>query len=92
MTALAGSRYADQPVLQVMGSDGSYRPTVYGPAPFINSAFYHHVISLGDRMDLLAEQYLGDPTLWWQIADANPQITYPDIALLPPGISRIPIP
>jgi len=25
----------------------------------------------GDRLDLLATRVLGDPGLWWQIADAN---------------------
>ncbi len=30
-----------------------------------------HVARAGDRMDLLAYKYLGDPTLWWVICDYN---------------------
>ncbi|GHA89714.1 MULTISPECIES: LysM peptidoglycan-binding domain-containing protein [Streptomyces] len=31
-----------------------------------------HTVSSGDRPDLLAQRYFGDPGQWWQIADANP--------------------
>lgn len=30
-----------------------------------------HVVQDGDRIDLLAYRYLGDPTLWWVICDYN---------------------
>lgn len=30
-----------------------------------------HVVAAGDRLDLIAARYLGDPTAAWQIADAN---------------------
>ena len=30
----------------------------------------------GDRIDLLAYRYLGDPTLWWVICDFN-DIAFP---------------
>jgi len=30
-----------------------------------------HVVTDGDRIDLLAAHYLGDPTLWWIICDWN---------------------
>ena len=29
------------------------------------------VVQTGDRLDSIAEQYLGDATLWWVIATAN---------------------
>ncbi len=28
----------------------------------------------GDRLDILAEQYYQDPSLWWVISIANPQL------------------
>ncbi|MGW6545298.1 hypothetical protein ACWGBH_20925 [Streptomyces massasporeus] len=31
-----------------------------------------HAVSAGERPDLLAQRYFGDPGQWWQIADANP--------------------
>ena len=30
-----------------------------------------HLVVGGDRLDLLAHRYLGDPELFWQICDAN---------------------
>jgi hypothetical protein len=30
-----------------------------------------HLVVEGDRIDRLAYQYLGDPTLWWVICDFN---------------------
>jgi hypothetical protein len=40
-----------------------------------------HTVHEGDRLDLLAFKYYGDPTKWWQICDANPQQAFP-VALL----------
>ncbi|CAL9325464.1 hypothetical protein ABZ568_36515 [Streptomyces olindensis] len=31
-----------------------------------------HTVGAGERPDLLAQRYFGDPGQWWQIADANP--------------------
>lgn len=31
-----------------------------------------HTVAAGDRPDLLAQHYFGDPGQWWRIADANP--------------------
>ncbi|MFF3290339.1 hypothetical protein [Streptomyces sp. NPDC003023] len=31
-----------------------------------------HTVSSGERPDLLAQRYFGDPGQWWQTADANP--------------------
>ncbi|MFJ4817897.1 hypothetical protein [Streptomyces sp. NPDC088801] len=33
-----------------------------------------HVVGAGERPDLLAQRYFGDPGQWWQIADANPAL------------------
>jgi hypothetical protein len=30
-----------------------------------------HAVQQGDRIDVLAARYLGDPLLYWRIADAN---------------------
>lgn len=30
-----------------------------------------HIVQSGDRIDLLAYRYLGDPALWWIICDYN---------------------
>jgi nucleoid-associated protein YgaU len=31
----------------------------------------------GDTMWLLANAAMGEPTEWWRVADANPQVRYP---------------
>jgi nucleoid-associated protein YgaU len=36
-----------------------------------------HVVTLGDRLDLIADRLYGDPDQLWRIADAN-QATRPD--------------
>lgn len=36
-----------------------------------------HTIHEGERLDLLAYKYYGDPSRWWQLNDANPQRFFP---------------
>ena len=48
----------------------SYNTTLYQRIPETNGDL--HVISTeGDRLDNLAFQFYGDPSLWWYIAKAN---------------------
>ena len=37
-------------------------------------AFTFYIIREGDRADLLAQRFLGKPSLWWILARANPEI------------------
>ena len=63
------SRYAGS-VLYVDGTDefiGSRSSIDISPQP--DDIF--HIVQAGDRIDLLAYRYLGDPTLWWIICDYN---------------------
>ena len=41
------------------------------PAPSTLAITGWHVVSALDRPDLLGAKYLGDPLLYWRIADAN---------------------
>ncbi|HTA23114.1 MAG TPA: LysM domain-containing protein [Terriglobales bacterium] len=43
-----------------------------------------HVVKQGDRLDLLAAKYLGDPLIFWLICDANGAIQ-PDQLVATPG-------
>ena len=46
----------------------------------------------GDRLDLLAEEFYGDSSLYWVIATANPETTRNDSFFVTPGIQlRIPV-
>lgn len=84
------SRYETADVERLQ-KDGQTRLTVI-PQPttalVVVDYAYHRVVQ-GERIDMLADQYLGDPELWWVIAEANPQRSFYDP--LPVGtLLRIP--
>ncbi len=41
------------------------------PRPDRFALLYELRVAEGDRRDLLASRHLGDPELWWRLADAN---------------------
>ncbi|MFC0111328.1 hypothetical protein [Kibdelosporangium aridum] len=43
----------------------------------------------GDRADVLANRYIGDPEQWWRIADANPVLDPRDLTSTPGRRLRI---
>ncbi len=63
------SRYAGC-VLYVDGSDEFIGARSRIDAPSQPDDIFH-VVQDGDRIDLLAYRYLGDPTHWWVICDYN---------------------
>ncbi|MET8336025.1 LysM domain-containing protein [Streptosporangium canum] len=69
------SRYAATPILAHDAGDGQPPIACLGrrlvPRPERLGAMGEHTVVEGDRLDLLANRYLGDPELWWRIADAN---------------------
>jgi hypothetical protein len=66
-----------------------YKAKKYPPIPPQESDIYVVTVQ-GDRLDLLANQYYKDPSLWWVISIANNNITFG--SMFPePGIQlRIP--
>jgi nucleoid-associated protein YgaU len=84
-----GSRYSRSPVLRVTDDDGKVYPAIYGGVFNAPSGFLYHNVVDGDRLDNLAYRYYKDATLWWFIANANPEIFYPE-DLKPGQIIRIP--
>jgi nucleoid-associated protein YgaU len=50
-----------------------------------------HTVRSGDRLDLLAANYLGDPLLFWLICDANGAIR-PDELVTPGTVLNITMP
>ncbi|WP_328336891.1 hypothetical protein OG873_37870 [Streptomyces violaceus] len=50
-----------------------------------------HVVGAGERPDLLAQRYFGDPGQWWQIADANPVLDPRELTDEAGRITGIPI-
>lgn len=70
------SRYYNSPTLQYTAPNGqavTYLARRFVPqpgAPNFATVAQHKVVS-GDRLDLLAAKYLGDPLMFWLICDAN---------------------
>lgn len=83
------SRYALEPIIRVQAADGVTRPTIYPDGGPTNPPFHNYTVVDGDRFDTLAAKFLNSPELWWHIADANPEVFYPE-DLVPGSIIRIP--
>lgn len=87
------SRYAEQPVSTLVFLDDTrvYRTALRRPPSLPPASARVHYWTSTDRLDLLASQYYGDPTLGWRIADLNPEIL--DFATVAPGtpirVSRV---
>lgn len=70
----SSSRYSGGGTATLETPDG--RATIYlrrrfvPPASRFTTRLEHRVVQ-GDRLDNLSAQYLGDPLLFWRIADAN---------------------
>ena len=64
-----------------------YRTTIYNEVPE-NDTDQYFISQEGDRCDNLANEFYGNPRLWWFVARVNNLTTMN----IPPGISlRIPI-
>ncbi|MFI0445517.1 hypothetical protein [Actinomadura sp. 6N118] len=66
------SRYAGLAMLTVTLPDGTTRVMSAPRAAPAGPTAGPYDIGPGQRLDLLAGGLLGDTTLWWRIADANP--------------------
>ena len=70
----AGSRYANVPIAEMTLPDGRqarYLLRRLPPDPARFTPLTHHRARQVDRLDWLADRYLGDPLRFWQLCDAN---------------------
>lgn len=67
-----------------------YRGTTKYPDIPLDFGDVYVISTLGDRLDILAEQYYSDPTLWWVISIANTQL--PQGSYYIPGGTQLRIP
>jgi hypothetical protein len=72
------SRYAklETATLKAADADGTEREIRYVRRRFLPEAdrmttLVEHTVTEGDRLDNVAAKYLGDPVLFWSVADAN---------------------
>lgn len=68
------SRYAASEIVTTTDADGTERRYLrrrFVPSQEGLTTVAEHLVVAGDRLDLLAQRYYGDPLLSWRIADAN---------------------
>jgi len=72
------SRYynLEQGTLEVPDGHGATKPIRYLRRRFVpnsqhQTTLVQHTVTQGDRLDVITARYLGDPTLFWLICDAN---------------------
>ena len=80
------SRYFGTEVATTTVPDGAggqrevrYLRRRFPPQPASLQTLTEHVVARGDRLDLIAARYLGDPTVFWRVCDANPVIHPEDL-------------
>jgi nucleoid-associated protein YgaU len=61
-----------------------------GPPNFATVA--QHTVRQGDRLDLIAAKYLGDPLIFWLICDANGAIVPEELVATPGSVLNITTP
>ena len=69
-----GSRYANLETLtrkDLNGRDIRYVARRFLPMAAPGMVIREHVVTEGERLDHLSARYLGDPELFWQLADVN---------------------
>jgi hypothetical protein len=91
------SRYYGSETLSYTAPDGethAYLARRFVPQPgapnFATTAT--HTVKQGDRLDLLAAKYLGDPLIFWLICDANGAIRPDDLVDTPGRVLNITMP
>ena len=83
------NRYQNIPIIKNSEGTRYYRDNKYPRVPLSVNDIYVET-TIGDRFDLLALQYYGDPSFWWIISIANE--TLPQNSLYIPVGSQIRIP
>ncbi|WP_294539554.1 hypothetical protein [uncultured Rhodoblastus sp.] len=89
------SRYAGSQVLTRKLRDGrevAYLSRRFVPPPSQFATLQRHLVTQGERLDRLAAQYLGDPEMFWLIADANLAFDPADLTATPGRQLRITLP
>lgn len=91
MTIQAGSRYANSTVVMARNLDDTadVQVILFSNPKDLTFSFTNHQVTADDQIDVLAYKFYADPTLWYIIANANPEVT--DFMNLVPGsLLRIP--
>jgi len=97
VTFPTNSRYYGSATLTFTAPDGetvSYLARRFVPQP--GAANYatvaQHTVQQGDRLDLIAAKYLGDPLIFWLLCDANGAIRPEELTETPGTVLNITMP
>ena len=92
------SRYYDieTATLTVKDAAGEQRVVAYKrrriiPRDVDTATLVAHTVSQGERLDLITARYLGDPTQFWRVCDAN-NVFRPDELEVPGRVVKIDMP
>jgi hypothetical protein len=91
------SRYYNSRTLSYTAPNGQVIPYLaqrFVPQPGAPnySTVAQHTVKSGDRLDLLAAKYLGDPLMFWLICDANGAICPAQLVATPGTVLNITMP
>jgi nucleoid-associated protein YgaU len=91
------SRYYNSPTLQYTAPNGqvmAYLARRFVPQPGAPNyaTVAQHTVTRGDRLDLIAAKYLGDPLMFWLLCDANGAIRPYDLVATPGSVINITMP
>ncbi len=95
------SRYSGSSTLTFTAPNGetfSYLARRFVPQPLAGngspnySTIAQHTVQQGDRLDLIAAKYLGDPLIFWLLCDANGAIRPDDLTANPGSVLNITMP
>lgn len=83
-------RYSNKIILKNINNISYYKGKKYPQIPLSEDDVYV-ITTIGDRLDILANTYYNDPTLWWVISMANSNVLKTDSLFIIPGTQiRIP--
>jgi hypothetical protein len=74
------------------GRTVTYLKRRFLPQPSQLAQVQQHTVVQGDRLDVIAARYFGDPELFWRICDANAAMRPEDLMALPGVALRICMP
>ena len=89
------SRYAATPTTTFTTADGqpiTYLKRRFLPQSSTLALITQHRVQIGDRLDTISAEYLGDSLQFWQICDANDAVNPDDLLTSIGALLRITLP
>lgn len=68
------SRYVDSQLVTIDNNGNNVVVIVPGVQESYTFTYVNYLVNGGDKVDQIANSFYNDPTQWWRIADANPEI------------------